>query len=308
MPNLHEFLKTVPFDLYELSLFQLVARERSFTKAAAAAGLTQSAITRQIQGIEQTLGLALLERTTRSVQPTPAGEFLLRESTQLLGDVERSLQRLREEFAGARKIVRVGLSRSIAHAYLPGFFHANLRRRPGLQCRVSFQPAADIVRGIEGNEIDLGVITAPRRLPATVRAVHRFNDDFTLIAGDAAATEFAALPRRAAARTEWLRRQTWLLPDPATATGERLRAWMKRQGWTVEPAMQLDSFDALIGLVALGMGVSFVPIRALALYGRRRALRRLKLPERFSRELVVLVRRHRQLPIHVAEFAERILF
>ena len=87
-----------------------------------------------------------------------------------------------------------------------------------------------------------------------------------------------------------------------------MRLWMKRQGLQVEPGMQLDSFDLIINLVALGMGISLVPIRALALYGRKRNLQRISLGERFSRELVVLVRRHRQTPEHVARFVENVLF
>src|SRR5450432_2389269 len=124
MQIVNEYLKTVPFDLYELSLFHLVVKHRSFTKAAELAGLTQSAITRQMQGMEQSLDVALLERTTRSVTVTPAGEFLYQESIRLLGDVERSLQTLRQDFTDARKQVRVAVSRSIGMAYLPGFFHA----------------------------------------------------------------------------------------------------------------------------------------------------------------------------------------
>ncbi|HVK58398.1 MAG TPA: LysR family transcriptional regulator, partial [Candidatus Kapabacteria bacterium] len=54
---MHRFLSTVPFDLYELSLFHLVVKHRSFTKAAEIAGLTQSAITRQMQGVENSLGI-----------------------------------------------------------------------------------------------------------------------------------------------------------------------------------------------------------------------------------------------------------
>src|SRR5437868_5426175 len=122
MQKQHEYLATAPFDIYELSLFHLVVNHRSFTRAAEVAGLTQSAITRQMQGMENSLGLDLLERTTRSVRMTPAGEFLYRESARLLGDVESTLQRLREEFAGARKQVRVGVSQTIGLAYLPGFF------------------------------------------------------------------------------------------------------------------------------------------------------------------------------------------
>src|SRR5215471_13363058 len=127
MNRMHHFLATLPFDLYELALFHLVVKHRSFTKAAEIAGLTQSAITRQMQGVENSLGLQLLERTTRSVQVTAAGEFLYRESTRLLGDVEQSLNHLAQEFAGARREIRVDVSRTIGLAYLPGFFHANLR-------------------------------------------------------------------------------------------------------------------------------------------------------------------------------------
>ena len=137
MRCMHEYLATVPFDLYELHLFHLVAKHGSFTKAAETAGLTQSAITRQIQGMESSLGLSLLERTTRSVRLTEAGKFLAGESARLLGDVERSLQTLRVEFAGAKRQVRVGVSRSVALAYMPGFFHANLKRLPEVACRIT---------------------------------------------------------------------------------------------------------------------------------------------------------------------------
>src|SRR5271168_3121413 len=103
MLYMHRFLATVPFDLYELALFHLVVKYKSFTKAAETAGLTQSAITRQIQGIENSLGVSLLERTTRTVHVTPAGEFLFGEAARLLGDVERSLDHLAQEFVAARK-------------------------------------------------------------------------------------------------------------------------------------------------------------------------------------------------------------
>lgn len=303
---MHEFLKTAPFDLYELYLFHLVAKHGSFTKAAEIAGLTQSAITRQMQGMEQSLGLTLLERTTRSVRVTDAGAFLEREALQLIGDVEHSLQRLREDFAGARKIVRVGVSRSIGLAYLPGFFHANVRREPRVGCRMTYQSSAELLSLLDGREIDLAVLCPPRRLPTTLTVTHRFEDAFTLIAPVEIAAEFARRPRR---RGEaWLREQNWLLFDPATNTGERLRGWMKRHDWDVEPTMRLDSFDLIINLVALGLGVGFVPIRALALYPNKRGVRRIALRERFSRELVVATRRHRVPPPHLAIFVENILF
>jgi DNA-binding transcriptional LysR family regulator len=305
---MNQFLATLPFDLYELTLFHLVVKHRSFTKAAELAGLTQSAITRQMQGMENSLGLDLLERTTRSVRVTPAGEFLYRDSARLLGDVEQSLKRLREEFAGARKEVHVGVSRSIGLAYLPGFFHANLRRLPGVTCRVSHQPSSEILSALEANDLDLGVLCPPHRLPSTVQVTHKFEDSFTLIAPAELAAQFETVAKSRKARRTWLGKQSWLLLEESSNTGQRLRSWMTRQGWGFEPAMQADNFDLLINLVALGMGASFVPVRALALYGQKKTIQRIPLPEKFTRELVVVVRRHRKLPEHLKQFVGNVLF
>lgn len=304
----NDFLATAPFDLYELSLFQLVVKHRSFTKAAEAAGLTQSAISRQMQGMENSLGIDLLERTTRSVRATQAGEFLFHESARLLGDVDHSLQRLREDFGSARKEIRLGVSRSIGLAYLPGFFHANLRLAAKVSYRVSYQGGGEILSALEANELDLGVLCPPPRLPRTLSITHRFTDAFTLIAPTDSANGFKSAGRSKASRLAWLSKQSWLLLEESTNTGRELRKWMTRSGLKVEPAMQLDSFDLIITLVSLGMGASFVPMRALALYGRKKTLTRLPLPGRFERELVVVMRKHRERPPHLVEFVENVLF
>ncbi|HXQ80314.1 MAG TPA: LysR family transcriptional regulator [Opitutaceae bacterium] len=303
---MHDFLKTAPFDIYELHLFHLVAKHSSFTRASEVAGLTQSAVTRQVQGIERRLGLDLFERTTRSVRLTPAGAALLKESGRLLGDVGRTLQTIREDFADAKKEVRVGVSRSIGLAYMPGFFHANLKRLPQVGCRVSYQASADIVSAVERNELDIGVLCPPLRMPRNLRVTHRFTDAFTLIGPATAAPELEASAMQG--MLEWARRQYWLLIDEGTNTGKRLRIWMSEQGLAVEPGMQLDSFDLIINLVALGMGVSLVPIRALALYGTKQTLRRLPWPDRFVRELIVVVRRNRRIPEHLEQFIGNVLF
>jgi DNA-binding transcriptional LysR family regulator len=306
MHAVHEYLKTSPFDIYELHLFHLVAERRSFTKAAEMAGLTQSAVTRQVQGMEASLGVALFERTTRSVQLTPAGEMLRAESGRLLGSVDEVLQRIREEFAGAKKEIRVAVSRSVGLAYLPGFFHANLRRLAQVGYRVSSDASAKILSSLETNEADLGVLCPPARLPSTLRVTHRFTDAFAVIAPPSSAVEFASPSRRA--RLDWATRQNWLLLDESANTGRRLRAWLRREGVVVEPGMTLDNFDLIINLVALGMGVSCVPIRALALYAGKKNVRRIAWPNRFSRELVVVVRRNRKIPEHVSQFIENVLF
>jgi DNA-binding transcriptional LysR family regulator len=94
-------------NLNDLLAFLAVARERSFTKAAAKLGVSQSALSQTIRQLEERLGLRLLTRTTRSVSPTEAGERLLRSVGPRLDEIEaeiESLSELREKPAGTIRI------------------------------------------------------------------------------------------------------------------------------------------------------------------------------------------------------------
>src|SRR5687768_13946711 len=106
MRVMNEFLATGPFDLYELQLFHLVAEHRNFTKAGRAAGLTQSAITRQIRGMEDRLGVSLFERTTRQVRLTIAGATLYARSGAILSEVNEAISVLKDGFALAPKTLK----------------------------------------------------------------------------------------------------------------------------------------------------------------------------------------------------------
>lgn len=302
----NEFLTTVPFDLYQLHLFHLVVKHRSFTRAAQVAGLTQSALTRQMQAMESRLGIDLVRRTTRTVQPTEAGEFLYSESTKLVGDVDSTLQGIRQRFLNARKVVRVGVALEVGLSYLPGFFHRNLRENPETSCTVSRAGHETVLGRVLGNELELGVLVSPLRLPPSLGITHRFRDAYTFITStDVPAGSVPIRPREFSA---WGRDQHWLLPEETSADGRRLRRWMKAQGWAFTAAMEFDDYDLILNLVSLGMGVGFVPIRALALFGPRRAVTRVDLPKRYERELVVVARRQRHLPKHLQAFIDAILF
>jgi DNA-binding transcriptional LysR family regulator len=94
----------------DLLAFLAVARERSFTRAAAQLGVSQSALSHTIRGLEERLGLRLLTRTTRSVSPTEAGERLLRTVGPRFEEIEAqlaSLSDLREKPAGTIRITAV---------------------------------------------------------------------------------------------------------------------------------------------------------------------------------------------------------
>jgi DNA-binding transcriptional LysR family regulator len=94
-------------ELNDLNAFLAVARERSFTKAAAKLGVTQSALSQTVRTLEARLGLRLLSRTTRSVSPTEAGERLLRNVGPRLAEIEEELTALgdlREKPSGTIRI------------------------------------------------------------------------------------------------------------------------------------------------------------------------------------------------------------
>ncbi|PZV39492.1 LysR family transcriptional regulator [Mesorhizobium kowhaii] len=94
-------------NLNELTAFLAVAREQSFTRAAAKLGVSQSALSHTVRALEERLGLRLLTRTTRSVSPTEAGERLLRTVGPRLDEIETeltALSALREKPAGTIRI------------------------------------------------------------------------------------------------------------------------------------------------------------------------------------------------------------
>src|SRR5580658_3398289 len=91
----------------DLIAFLAVARERSFTRAAAQLGVSQSALSHTIRGLEERLGIRLLARTTRKVAPTEAGERLLRTVGPRLDEIDTeldALSELRDKPAGTIRI------------------------------------------------------------------------------------------------------------------------------------------------------------------------------------------------------------
>src|SRR3712207_5671970 len=105
-------------NISDLVAFLAVARERSFTRAAAQLGVSQSALSQTVRGLEARLGLRLLTRTTRSVAPTEAGERLLRTVGPRLEEIDAALaalSELREKPAGT---IRIAATENAAEAVL----------------------------------------------------------------------------------------------------------------------------------------------------------------------------------------------
>jgi DNA-binding transcriptional LysR family regulator len=121
----------------DLLAFLAVARERSFTKAAAKLGVSQSALSHTIRGLEARLRLRLLTRTTRSVSPTEAGERLLQNVGHRFEEIEAELEalsELREKPAGT---IRITAGEHAAYAVLSPALAKFLPSYPDIKVEVS---------------------------------------------------------------------------------------------------------------------------------------------------------------------------
>lgn len=172
---------------------------------------------------------------------------------------------------------------------------------------VNHEASAVILGQLESDDLDVGILCPPPRLPRNLAVPHRFRDSFVLIVPRTVPSSINEKSSMAGLK-KVLAGQSWLLLNGTSNTGSQLRAWMKSHGWVNRCSHEMDNFDLIINLAALGLGSSFVPQRSLALYNRRRHVRRIQLPVRFSRELVVLVRKSRSSAPHITRFIDNILF
>ena len=141
-------------DLGELAAFAVVAEERSFTRAAARLGVSQSALSHSMRGLEKRLGLQLLARTTRSVSPTAAGGALLAELAPALERIERSLAEARNRRKRPAGRIRLVIPRTAAYLVLLPKLAEFARMYPEIELEVtSSNDPVDVV----AEEYDAGI-------------------------------------------------------------------------------------------------------------------------------------------------------
>ena len=141
-------------NLGELSAFAIVAQERSFTRAAARLGISQSALSHSIRGLEKRLELQLLARTTRSVSLTAAGATLLHELAPALERIERAVAETRKQRETPSGRIRLIIPRTATKAVLLPKLAQFARSYPEIVLEItSSNDPVDLVAG----EYDAGV-------------------------------------------------------------------------------------------------------------------------------------------------------
>ncbi len=140
--------------LNDLLAFAAVARERSFTRAAAVLGMSPSALSHAMRGLEERLGVRLLARTTRSVAPTEAGERLLQSLNPALSDIEDGLDALAEWRDNPSGTVRITTFAYAARMVLVPKLPAFLLAHPDINVEVIIQ---DGLTDIVASGFDAGI-------------------------------------------------------------------------------------------------------------------------------------------------------
>jgi DNA-binding transcriptional LysR family regulator len=144
-------------DLDLLRTFIFVADAGSLSQAAIRVHRTQSAVSMQMQRLEELVGKKLLERGGRGVRLTAAGGRMLRQAHKLLRLHDETILEVRgEDLTG---LARLGLADDYADAFLPPLIRGFAARYPHVGVEVSCLPTPDLRRSIKSNRLDLAILT-----------------------------------------------------------------------------------------------------------------------------------------------------
>ncbi|MBS0448820.1 MAG: LysR family transcriptional regulator [Proteobacteria bacterium] len=220
-----------PLSLSNLRAFEAVARHLNFSAAADELHITQSAISRQIKGLEDELGAPLFVRGTRHVEITPDGQVLLRAVEPSLARVDASVRQIRQ--TRSRRRVSVTTFASFGSLWLLPRIEAFQRRYPDIDIRVS---AGDLLADLDDPELDLALrYVNPAQAPAG--AVLLFDEMLTPVVSRSLYEQIRAGAAPALATPADLAQHTLAEEDDSRASTEYLswRHWLTQNG---EPALQ----------------------------------------------------------------------
>jgi len=273
-------------NLDQLGTFVKIIETGSFSAAAGKLGLTQPAVSLQIRQLEKRLGAALIERVGRKVRPTAAGTELLGHADRIDAAVSSALESVARHSSETIGHVRLGTDNTVTIFLLPPVLGALRKRYPNLEITVSTGNAADIVKAVEENRIDLALAT----LPVSGRALEVspvINDAIVAIA-----RHDMLLPQRLTAPN--LAKLPLLLSQPGSASRRITDRWFARGDATANPAMSLGSAEAIKAMAIAGLGCGILPEMAVGREGHKDlAIRPLSPP--LHRTLGVVIRKDKRL-------------
>jgi len=246
-------------DFSALQAFTTVAREQSFSRAAEALFLTQSAVSKRVAGLEDELRTRLFDRIGRQVRLTEAGEALLPRARRALDEMEAGRQAIADLAGAVGGRLQIATSHHIGLHRLPPVLRAFAGRYPEVELDLHFLDSEDACAAVDRGELELAVVTLPTRPPATVTAEVLWDDPlaFTVAADHRHAAGTAIQPGE-------LAREPAILPAANTFTRRIVTAALRPAGVEPRIALETNYLETIKMMVSVGLGWSVLPRRMLA--------------------------------------------
>jgi DNA-binding transcriptional LysR family regulator len=284
-------------DLRQLRYLVALAEERHFTRAAAREHVAQPALSQQIRRLEEEVGVTLVERTTRQVTITHAGQLLVARGRRILGEIDAASAEL-----GALKGMESGhVTVGTMHTMGPvdvsvplAIFH---ERHPGIELTVREQSSEELAEMLRDDTLDLAYLSVTERVESHGLGLQQLVSE-ELVAVLPTDHRFAS---RRKLRMAELEGEEFISYREGARLRELLVAAGRHAGF--QPQIKLESNESgrIRRLVARGMGVAILPRSDAVAPGADVAVTALVDPS-LSRDITLAWRQGRRHPPGVAEF------
>ena len=242
-------------ELTHLRYFTVVAEELHFGRAALKLGVSQPPLTQQIQRLEQRIGFALFERSTRRTSLTEAGNALLPIAQAVLADVDRGIDAAQRAGRGESGQLVVGTPPSVMLAGLPKVIRWFSRKLPDVDLRLREMSTAAIIESLTAGSVDIGFLRC-RELPSGLEELFRFRENVVILL-----PEHHPLAKRQQLKLEHLAEEPFVF-FPRRLGAEfydELLEHCLNAGFTPKVVQEATQWSTIASLVEAGLGVSIGP-------------------------------------------------
>jgi LysR family transcriptional regulator, low CO2-responsive transcriptional regulator len=292
----------MPLNLHQLSVFRVVARHQSFTRAAEELSISQPAVSAHVRELERLYGIELFEQVGRRVRPTEAGWLLEEYADRLLALVAESRQSIDELKGLERGHLSVGAS-TIPGAYLlPEALARFQAEHPGVTVELRVGDTHEVLGMVRRGDVGLAVVGELEEDRRFRRQPYR-TDELVLVV--APSHRWAQHGLRDVGE---LQAESFILREPGSSTRENAEALLRRIGVSKPLAMEWSSTEAIKKAVEAGLGVSLLSSYAVALEVSCGRLSRIDHPELVCRrQFNIISAQERRLSPTTRAFQEFLL-
>lgn len=237
-----------------LQLFVHLCEHKNFSSTAKALHVSPSALSRQIQKLEDEIGHSLFVRDNRSVEITPSGYKLLPVAQRMLHDWRQLQLQLDEQHSELKGEIRLFCSVTASYSHLPDLLNAFRLQHPYIEFKLLTGDPAQAIEIILEDEADIAIAAIPEHIPSRLEFATISEIPLSVIAPTGVSHFLKELQKEC---PDW-NRIPFIVPEAGTAR-ERANSWFKHM--KIKPTIyaQIAGHEAIVSLVALGCGVGVAP-------------------------------------------------